>query len=120
MQGILNSSKYIDILVEARLEQMTSCYKVPMEYYMKKSQTWVFSSVSLTFLKPILFGQKFRVETEVTKVDGSMALVDFAFVDGDGKREHAKGSATYHLVDLSTKRPIDVPAEDIAIFLSQS
>ena len=120
MQGILNASRYLDFLAEARIDQMTRCYKISLDHYMKKNQSWVFSSVSINFLRPVLFGQKIRVETEVISIDGAMAVVDFRYSDLDRVRDHAKGTAPYHLIDLSTKKPIPVDAEEAAIFLKSS
>jgi acyl-CoA thioester hydrolase/thioesterase-3 len=119
MQGILNSSKYVDFLSEARIDQMRTGYKLPFDHYTKKNLTWFFSSVNLEFLKPIFFGNTFRVETEVVKIEGPMGWVEFCFTDLEGRKTHAKGTATYHLVDLATKRPVDVPTEDADIFLSR-
>lgn len=118
VQGILNSRTYVDLLVEARLDQMIHCYKLPMDHYAKKNQSWVFSSVTLNFVRPIFLGAKVTVETEVTSMEGSVAKVDFAFKCPTKGKIFADGSATYHLIDLVTKRPLDIPDSDREIFLS--
>lgn len=115
----MNSRCYIDLLAEARIDQMTRCYKMPMDFYAKKNQSWVFSSVTLNFLSPVFFGMNVAVETEVTKMEGPVATVDFAFKNPVKERLFASGIATYHLIDLNTKRPLEIPEEDRQIFLSQ-
>lgn len=119
LQGIVNSARYLDFLSEARIDQMVRCYRMPMDHYMKKNQTWVFSSVNLNYLKPIFFGKQIRVETEVIAIEGAMATVDFSFHDAESGKVHANGKATYHLIDLASKKPVPVPAEDVEVFLSR-
>ncbi|HXU03963.1 MAG TPA: acyl-CoA thioesterase [Polyangia bacterium] len=119
MQGIMSSRCYLDYLVEARIDQMARCYELPLAHYAERNQTWVFSAVALDFLSPVLFGAKIVVETEVTKIEGAAATVDFAFRHPTKDRVFARGCATYHLIDLATKRPIDVPAKDVEVFLSR-
>jgi acyl-CoA thioesterase FadM len=75
--------------------------------------------VNLAFVSPVFFGTKIVVETEVTKIEGAAATVDFAFRHPVKDKVFAKGSATYHLVDLRTKRPVDVPPREADIFLSR-
>ena len=118
MQGIMSSRCYLDFLVEARIDQMVRCYEIPLDHYTAKSQTWVFSAVTLTFLRPVHYGTKILVETEVTSIDGAAATVDFAFRQAGRDKVVAQGSATYHLIDLATRRPVDVPAKEAAVFLS--
>jgi acyl-CoA thioesterase FadM len=119
MQGIMSSRCYLDLLVEARLDQMVRCYEIPLERYAERNQTWVFSAVTLTFVSPVLYGTKILVETEVTNIEGAAATVDFAFRHASKDKVFAKGTATYHLIDLATKRPVAVPREDADVFLSR-
>ena len=120
MQGIMSSRCYLDFLVEARIDQMARCYELPLTHYAEKNQSWVFSAVTLTFVSPVYFGTKLLVETEVTKIEGAAAPVDFAFRHPAKDKVFAKGCATYHLIDLGTKRPVDVPAKDVDVFLSRA
>jgi len=119
MQGIMSSRCYLDFLVEARIDQMARCYELPFTHYAEKNQTWVFSGVNLNFVSPVLFGTKIVVETEVTKIEGAAATVDFVFRHAAKDKIFAKGFATYHLVDIATKRPVAVPAKEVDVFLSR-
>ena len=118
MQGIMSSRSYLDFLVEARIDQMARCYEIPLERYAEKGQTWVFSAVTLSFVSPVRFGTKIVVETEVVNIEGAAALVDFAFRHPTKDKVFALGCATYHLVDLEPKRPVDVSARDVDAYLS--
>jgi acyl-CoA thioester hydrolase/thioesterase-3 len=119
MQGIMSSRCYLDFLVEARIDQMARCYELPLGHYAAKNQSWVFSAVSMSFVSPVHFGTKILVETEVTRIDGAAAIVDFAFRHPAKDKVFALGCATYHLIDLATKRPVDVPARDAEVFVSR-
>jgi acyl-CoA thioester hydrolase/thioesterase-3 len=119
MQGIMSSRCYLDFLVEARIDQMVRCYEIPLDHYTAKNQTWVFSAVTLTFLRPVVYGTKILVETEVTSIEGAAATVAFAFRQAGKDKVFAEGSATYHLIDLATRRPVDVPAKEVEAFLSR-
>jgi hypothetical protein len=52
-------------------------------------------------------------------IEGAAATVDFAFRHATKDKVFANGCATYHLVDLETKRPIDVSPGDVDAFLSR-
>jgi len=119
MQGIMSSRCYLDFLVEARIDQMVRCYDRPLDHYAERNQSWVFSALSIGFVSPVFFGTKILVETEVTKIEGAAATVDFAFRHPAKDKVFARGCATYHLIDLGTKRPVDVPANDVDAFLSR-
>jgi acyl-CoA thioester hydrolase/thioesterase-3 len=119
MQGIMSSRSYLDFLVEARIDQMSRCYEVPIDSYTKKNQTWVFSAITLSFISPVVFGTKLLVDTEVVAMEGASATVDVSFRHATKDKIFATGRATYHLVDLGTKRPVEIPKEDVDVFLSR-
>ena len=119
LQGILNSMHYVNLLNEARFEQMGRCYNHPIENYVKRGQHWVASHLSFNFLSPIYPGRKVLVFTEVCKIEGAAAFVDFSFeteVNG-GFKVHTTGKAEYVLVDLKTKVPVKISDDEHAIFL---
>jgi acyl-CoA thioesterase FadM len=120
MQGIMSSRCYLDLLVEARLDQMVRCYEIPLDHYTAKNQTWVFSAVTLSFLSPVVYGTKLLVETEVTNIEGAAATVDVVFRHASKDKVFAKGCATYHLIDVATRRPVDVPPSEVAVFVSRA
>ena len=119
LQGILNSRQYVDILNEARFDQMKRCYNYPIEEYVKKGQHWVVSGLSFTFISPIYPGRPVLVHTQVVKIEGPKAYVEFSFETETkvGFKVHASGSAEYVLIDIKSKSPVDISAEEKAIFL---
>jgi YbgC/YbaW family acyl-CoA thioester hydrolase len=116
-QGILNSQQYMNILGEARIEQMETFYGKPIEKYAALGQSFVLTNFEIQYMRPIYLGSKFLVETQVVKIDGPKSFVEYAFLSADAKKTHAKGTVAYVLIDLKTKQPLPHSEEDISIFL---
>ena len=118
LQGILNSRQYIDLVSEARIEQMRRHYQLPMEEYAHRSQSWVLSHFSIDFIKPIVFGVNFFVQTTVKSVEDDCAVVAFVFVDITKSKLFSQGEVHYHLIDLKTRKPVSIPEEEKNRYLS--
>lgn len=119
VQGILNSKNYIDLLAEARVDQMTRCYGVSMNYYQELGLTWVLSKIALEFQKPLFVGDSLVIQTEVTAIITSYAEVAFEAIRKSDKKLCAIGKAVYCLVELKTKKPVNISSQDSDIFLSR-
>lgn len=120
LQGILNSRQYVDLLVEARFEQMQRCYNYPIDHYLKRGQHWVVAKMQFLFISPIYPGREILVTTAVSKIEGAKATVEFSFetTASDGRaKTHATGTTEYVLIDLATKKPVDIPENERAIYL---
>lgn len=119
LQGIMNSKAYIDLLAEARFDQMQRCYKYPIENYLKKNQHWVTAKLEFNFESPIFPGRELFVTTSVTSIEGPVAKVTFSFESKSAKGEkiHCWGNANYVLIDLATKTPINISDSDKEIYL---
>ncbi len=107
LQGILNSRQYLDLVGEARVDQMKRCYGTPMEDYVAKGQTFVVQSFQIDYDRPIHYGTRFNIETWVEEMKGPMALVCFKFINTEGTVTYAHGSGKYFLIDLRSKKPVE-------------
>ncbi len=123
LQGVMHQRQYLDLLAEARIDQMEKNYKIPLETYVKKNQHWVAARVDISFLNSIVIGKKVIVATSVFKIEGSKAFVSFRFFphseneDGSYEKIYAEGIAEYVLINLKTKTPIAISEEDKAVYL---
>jgi acyl-CoA thioesterase FadM len=120
LQGILNSRQYIDLLAEARFDQMLRCYKYPIDSYVKRNQHWVVSNLCLDFVSPIYPGKAVNVSTSVYQIEGPKAYVAFTFEtlsSTNALKTHAFGKAEYVLIDLNTKQPVEISKEEKDIYL---
>lgn len=120
LQGILNSRQYIDLLNEARFDQMNRCYKYPIEEYVKQGLHWVAASLSFNFMSPIYPGRKVLVFTQVVNIEGPKACVEFSFEtnSSDGSRKiHATGKAEYVLINIKTKSPVNITDKERELYL---
>lgn len=120
LQGILNSARYVELLAEARFEQMNRCYNYPIENYLKKNQHWVVANININYISAISPGRAIEISTEVTEIVGPKAHVAFGFETRNSSgqvKSHALGTAEYVLIDLKTKAPIDISEEERNVFL---
>ncbi|MBI4404175.1 MAG: thioesterase family protein [Deltaproteobacteria bacterium] len=119
LQGVLNSKQYMDLVAEARIEQMQRYYKVPIETYFKRNQTWILSRFLIHFARPIRFYSSFFIHTQVARIEGPKSVVKFDFVSLDKKTTHASGEVDYYLLDLSTWKPVSMPENERLVFLEE-
>ena len=77
LQGVLNSRQYLDLVGEARIEQMERYYKLPIEMYTKRKQSWVLSQLNIEYLKPIYFPTSFFISTKIESIDSRSGIGDF-------------------------------------------
>jgi thioesterase III len=117
LQGVLNSRQYLDLVGEARIEQMERHYKLPIEMYTKRKQSWILSQFSIEYLKPIYYPTSFFISTKIETIDRARALVTFSFCSLDKSREYAKGMVVYHLFDMETRKPTSIPDAEKDIYL---
>ena len=118
IQGVLNSKHYLDYLTEARIEQHETRYKIPMSKYLAKNQTFVVQDFHIKFNKPILFGHKFVVYTQVKDITGPIATMQFRFVSEDNEdRIYSEGTIQYSLFDFANKKSVSFSEEDKSVYL---
>ena len=117
LQGILNSRQYLDLVGEARTDQMKRCYKVPLETFTNRGQTFVLRTFEIAYEKPIYYGTAFDIETWVDDVRGPMAEILFRFVSPGDDVIYANGSARYFLVDCESRKPVEFSEEIRRVYL---
>lgn len=120
IQGILNSKQYLDLVTEARIEQMARYYKLPMEIYVQRNQSWVISRFVIEYKKPIPFLVSFFIHTKVKSVEGPKAVVEFTFLSLDKGKTFAEGEVHYHLLDLSTRKSVPIPEHEREVYLENA
>ena len=118
IQGILNSSAFLEIISEVRLEQMETYYKLPMSEYLSQGQTWIISHYEITFKRPIKYPLSFRVQTQVEEIIDATAKVRFRFLAEKSNDEYTVGSLIYNLFDMNNKKTISISQKHADIFLN--
>lgn len=119
LQGILNSAVYLELVGEARAEQMARNFQLPVEKYTRLNQSWILSHFSIEYKQPIKYGSKFFIETKVESIDGPKARVQFAFHNTSKSKTHAQGIIDYHLYDLATRKTISIDEDEKTLYLSK-
>lgn len=116
LQGILSSRQYVELVGEARVQQLRDNYHYPIEKFIEKRQSFVLSDFTIKFISPIHYPESFFIETAVAEMEGPRSKVEFSFI-GKDKSVRAKGTVTYFLFDMKGRRPVDFTPEEKAIFL---
>ena len=107
----------MDLLAEARFDQMNRCYKTPVEEFTRKGQSFVVKSFHIDYSRPIFYGTRFNIETWVEEMKGPIAEIKFRFLKLEDDSCYASGSVKYVFIDLASKRLVDFSEELRKIYL---
>ena len=116
--GHLNNGRYLDYFLDARDNQVTYDYRLPLSEFVRDEQKgWVVQKHEVAYLRPALYGEEVLVQTATAYFDDYYALVEGRMLDKDGT--HLKAILWMHLafVSLKTGRRI-VHTEDVKNFFS--
>jgi len=109
----VHSSRYMDYVLAARVDQMGRCYGMAWEEYIKRGLGWFLFSTRMEFLRPLMMGDRFIVRTWIEDIPGpDTARVCFEIDRLPARKRCFQGEASYKLVQLSTGRAVAIP-EDI-------
>jgi acyl-CoA thioester hydrolase/thioesterase-3 len=109
MFGHVHSSRYMDYVFAARLEQMQRCYGMSMQEFLEHNLGWYLSATELRFLRPLKMGDYMDVQTCIVEMGTASVRVEFNILfSADGKIS-CKGWAEYVMVDLKSGRPKPIP-----------
>lgn len=107
----VHSSRYMDYVLAARIDQMERCYKMPMSEFAKRELGWFQRSFSINYRRPLEMSETFTVETGIVGFRRDGVIISFKIFKQNGKLS-ADGEADYALVDMKTRWATEIP-EDI-------
>jgi acyl-CoA thioester hydrolase/thioesterase-3 len=107
--GHVHSSRYMDYVFAARLEQMEMCYGMPLQEFMQYNLGWYLSATEMRYLKPLKLGDSMKVQTAIVSMGTASVRVEFAILRDADDVLCCKGWAEYVMVDLQTGRPRPIP-----------
>jgi thioesterase-3 len=110
--GHVHQSAYLDYLLFARVDQMTRCYKMPIEEFFKRGLSWATKSISINYLKSLFMNERFLVRTWIETIGDKSVNVQFQILKTTSGAVAAEGESTYVLVDAKSGKPTAIP-EDI-------
>jgi acyl-CoA thioester hydrolase/thioesterase-3 len=105
MFGHVHSSRYMDYVFAARLEQMERCYGMSLQEFLEHNLGWYLSATQLRFLKPLKMGDMMDVQTQIVTMGKASVKVEFRILLASNAQESCTGWAEYVMVDLKSGRP---------------
>lgn len=107
--GHVHSSRYMDYVFAARLDQMERCYGMSLQEFMQHNLGWYLSATELRFLKPLKMSETIKVQTAIVSMGTASVRVEFSILRATDDAISCKGWAEYVLVDLQSGRPKSIP-----------
>jgi acyl-CoA thioester hydrolase/thioesterase-3 len=109
MNQHVHGSRYFDYVLAARYDQMTRCYKMPMEEFIAAGFNWFVKTTHIEYKRPLRMGDAFTVRTWIDEMQRSDVKVRFEIDRArDGKR-CADGYFDYSMVNLKNGRAEPIP-----------
>ena len=109
MNNHVHFSRYLDYVLAARYDQMERCYKMSMDEFIALGYSWVVSSCTVQYKRPLTLGDTIIVRTRIDGVGGHEASVRFEIVKKDSGKLSAEGRFEYSLIDSKTGRALEIP-----------
>lgn len=109
----VHNSTYFDYVLAARYEQMETCYKMPMEYFLEQGYGWVVRTAFVDYKRPLGLGDVFTVETGVETLNAKGCRVMFEIVIGKTGKVACEGWFDYVMIDTRTGKSVNVSDEMI-------
>jgi acyl-CoA thioester hydrolase/thioesterase-3 len=116
--GHVHNSIYLDYILHARMDQMTRCYKYPMEKFFEQGLGWVAKTAHLNYLRPVKLNDRVFVDTYVESFEAGDCRVNIEIRIQKGKTEKVAldGYMIYTLVSMKTGRSVPLPADVIEAY----
>ena len=112
MNNHVHNSKYLDIVLAARFEQMGKDYKMSMREFIERGLAWVVHKCLIEYKRPLLLGDVAIVKTGILEVGTTTAKVGFEIIRKETNKLSADGYFEYTLISLKTGRSEKLP-EDV-------
>ncbi len=113
MNNHVHHSRYLDLVLAARYEQMTRDYKMPMHEFIERGFGWVVNTCHISYKRPLLLGDVAIVKTSITEFGTTSAQVGFEILKKSNNKLAADGYFNYSLVNLATGRAENIPDDVI-------
>ena len=105
----VHSSRYLDYVLAARLDQMERCYGMPLGEFRKQGYGWFIAATQMNFKRPLNIGDRFIVRTWIENFTLIGLRVRFEIDHLAGTQRCCDGWFDYVMVSLETSRPVRIP-----------
>ncbi|MFA5832661.1 MAG: acyl-CoA thioesterase [Bacteroidota bacterium] len=104
MNNHVHNSKYLELVLAARYEQMTRDYKMSMDEFIRRGLGWVVNTCFIQYKRPLVLGDVAIVKTGILEFGTSSAKVGFEIFRKETNKLSADGYFDYTLVNLTSGR----------------
>ena len=104
MNNHVHNSKYLELVLAARYEQMTRDYKMSMDEFIRRGLGWVVNTCFIQYKRPLVLGDIAIVKTGILEFGTSSAKVGFEIFRKETNKLSADGYFDYTLVNLTSGR----------------
>ncbi|MFA6455723.1 MAG: acyl-CoA thioesterase [Bacteroidota bacterium] len=113
MNNHVHFTKYLDLVLAARYEQMARDYKMSMNEFIRRGLGWVVNTCHVHYKRPLILGDVAIVKTAILEVGTTTAKVGFEILRKETGKLSTDGYFDYTLVDLQTGRAVKLPDDVI-------
>ena len=110
MNQHVHNSRYFDYVLAARYDQMTRCYKMSMEEFLKAGFSWVAKVAHLEYKRPLGMGDVMIVRTWIDGIFKDGVKVRFEIDNKKTGKLCCSGWFDYTMIDIKTGRATAIPA----------
>ena len=104
----VHNSTYFDYVLAARYEQMETCYKMPMENFLKMGLGWVVRAAFVEYKRPLGLGDSFSVTTGIETINSKGCRVKFEILMKRTGKIACEGWFDYVMISLIDGKSVKV------------
>jgi len=104
----VHNSTYFDYVLAARYEQMETCYKMPMENFLKMGLGWVVRAAFVEYKRPLGLGDSFSVTTGIETINSKGCRVKFEILMKKTGKIACEGWFDYVMISLIDGKSVRV------------
>jgi len=104
----VHNSTYFDYVLAARYEQMETCYKMPMENFLKMGLGWVVRTAFVEYKRPLGLGDSFSVTTGIETINSKGCRVKFEILMKKTGKIACEGWFDYVMISLIDGKSVKV------------
>lgn len=116
MHQHVRSSRYLDYVLAARLDQMKRCYGMSMEAFLERGLTWFVKTAHVDHHRGLKLGEAMTIRTSIKEVAPRSVTVVWEILRDPDERLIADGYCVYTLINRETGRPQRIPEDVVALY----
>jgi len=116
----VHNSRYLDLVLAARYDQMERCYGMSMERFLEQGFSWVNTKTMIQYKRELVMGDVAIVRTRVGEMLSKGVRVDFEILRKATGKLVADGWQEYMMVSVESGRAATIPDEIRRIYSIQT